>query len=152
MLRDTVRLLSSTLCYSAPCPCLRELAKQSYYLATVTAILTGSTSSRPPTLPPFTPGHAMSKQSGARSKHPLQHPLHPFQHSRIQTLINKINYKNRIAMGLDFAPANTDGMGLELAHKILESQFRFSLFTANDAFILPYRVPLDPDCHQRQLK
>ncbi|GBL85767.1 hypothetical protein AVEN_193210-1 [Araneus ventricosus] len=54
----------------------------------------------------------------------------------IQILINEINYKNRIAMGLDFVPASTGGMGPELTHKVLECQFRISLLTANDAFFI----------------
>ncbi|GBM96668.1 hypothetical protein AVEN_29486-1 [Araneus ventricosus] len=64
----------------------------------------------------------------------------------IQTLRNEINYKNRIDMGLDFVPASTGGMEPSLAHKTLESQFRFSLISANDAFFM------GPDCHQRQRK
>ncbi|GBL70900.1 hypothetical protein AVEN_161529-1, partial [Araneus ventricosus] len=39
-------------------------------------------------------------------------------------------------MGLDFLPASTGGMGPELAHKTLESQLRFALLTANDAFFI----------------
>ncbi|GBN60376.1 hypothetical protein AVEN_70757-1, partial [Araneus ventricosus] len=39
-------------------------------------------------------------------------------------------------MGLDFAVASTGGMGPKLAHKALESQFRVSLLTANDAFFI----------------
>ncbi|GBN91656.1 hypothetical protein AVEN_189008-1 [Araneus ventricosus] len=52
-------------------------------------------------------------------------------------------------MGLDFVPASTGGMGTELEHKTLESQFRFSLLTANDAHFI-IEVLLGPDCHQRQ--
>ncbi|GBM10663.1 hypothetical protein AVEN_7934-1 [Araneus ventricosus] len=52
----------------------------------------------------------------------------------IQTLRNEINCKNRIAIVLSLVPATTGGMGPELAHKTLESQFRFSLLTANDVF------------------
>ncbi|GBO43562.1 hypothetical protein AVEN_140972-1 [Araneus ventricosus] len=54
----------------------------------------------------------------------------------IQILRNEINYKNRIAMGLVSVPASTDGVGPELAYKALESQFRFSWLTANDAFFI----------------
>ncbi|GBM19949.1 hypothetical protein AVEN_164894-1 [Araneus ventricosus] len=39
-------------------------------------------------------------------------------------------------MSLDFVPADTGGIGPEHAHKTLESQFRFSLLTANDAFFI----------------
>ncbi|GBM90686.1 hypothetical protein AVEN_217560-1 [Araneus ventricosus] len=39
-------------------------------------------------------------------------------------------------MGLDFFPASACGMEPELAHIALESQFRFSLLTANDAFYI----------------
>ncbi|GBM54027.1 hypothetical protein AVEN_185629-1, partial [Araneus ventricosus] len=39
-------------------------------------------------------------------------------------------------MGLDFVPASGGGMGPELPHKTLESQFRFSLITANVAFFI----------------
>ncbi|GBM32503.1 hypothetical protein AVEN_156597-1 [Araneus ventricosus] len=39
-------------------------------------------------------------------------------------------------MGLDFVPAITGGMGPNLAHKTLESQFRLSLLTENDAFFI----------------
>ncbi|GBN80492.1 NPC intracellular cholesterol transporter 1 [Araneus ventricosus] len=39
-------------------------------------------------------------------------------------------------MGLDFVLASTGGMGPELAHKILEFQFRVSLITVNDAFFI----------------
>ncbi|GBO31764.1 hypothetical protein AVEN_269239-1 [Araneus ventricosus] len=39
-------------------------------------------------------------------------------------------------MGLDFVLAISGGMGTELAHKTLESQFRVSLLTANDAFFI----------------
>ncbi|GBL94483.1 hypothetical protein AVEN_235588-1 [Araneus ventricosus] len=39
-------------------------------------------------------------------------------------------------MCLDFVPASRVGMGPELAHKTLESQFRFSLLTANHALFI----------------
>ncbi|GBO01219.1 hypothetical protein AVEN_203790-1 [Araneus ventricosus] len=39
-------------------------------------------------------------------------------------------------MGLDFDPASTVEMRPEIAHKTLESQFRFSLLTVNDAFFI----------------
>ncbi|GBM00860.1 hypothetical protein AVEN_140136-1, partial [Araneus ventricosus] len=39
-------------------------------------------------------------------------------------------------MGLDFFSASTGGMVPEFAHKTLESQFRLSLFTANDDFFI----------------
>ncbi|GBL97041.1 hypothetical protein AVEN_254091-1 [Araneus ventricosus] len=70
----------------------------------------------------------------------------------IKTLRNEINYKNRIAICLDFVPATTCGMGTELAHKTLESQFRFPLLTANDAFFIICRGLLGLDCPQRQWK
>ncbi|GBM26940.1 hypothetical protein AVEN_196883-1 [Araneus ventricosus] len=69
-----------TLLYSAPSPVFVNehhgqekggVCGLNYYLVTTTTILTGSTSSRAPSLPPSTPGHAMSKQSRARSHHPL---------------------------------------------------------------------------------
>ncbi|GBM59550.1 hypothetical protein AVEN_63065-1 [Araneus ventricosus] len=55
---------------------------------------------------------------------------------QIQTLRNEINYKSRIAMGLDFVPASIGRIGPEFAHKPLESRLRFSLLTANDAFFI----------------
>ncbi|GBM09063.1 hypothetical protein AVEN_87675-1 [Araneus ventricosus] len=39
-------------------------------------------------------------------------------------------------MGFHFVPASTGGMGPELGHKTLESQFRFSLLIAIDAFFI----------------
>ncbi|GBM40538.1 hypothetical protein AVEN_76944-1 [Araneus ventricosus] len=47
------------------------VCRLNYDLATATTILTGSTSSRPPTLTLLIPGHAISKQSSACSHHSL---------------------------------------------------------------------------------
>ncbi|GBN22656.1 hypothetical protein AVEN_11253-1 [Araneus ventricosus] len=38
--------------------------------------------------------------------------------------------------GWDFVLASTGGLGPELAHKTLESQFHVSLLTTNDAFFI----------------
>ncbi|GBO12413.1 hypothetical protein AVEN_70717-1, partial [Araneus ventricosus] len=39
-------------------------------------------------------------------------------------------------MGSDFVLTSSGGMGPDLAHETLESQFRVSLLTANDAFFI----------------
>ncbi|GBM81638.1 hypothetical protein AVEN_246971-1 [Araneus ventricosus] len=71
-----------------------------YYLVTATTVLTGSTSLRPPILPPLTPGHAMWKQSRARSYHPLHFtgPTGPLKghrpHRATQTSSTPLGYTN----------------------------------------------------------